>query len=50
MVQVLTAAAYLQENEHGGPTIFVWLLDMAANIRRTSEGSCPTACLDSWTA
>ena len=36
MLDVPTAAAYLQENENDGPPIFVWLLDMAANIRRTS--------------
>ena len=39
MVEVPTAATYLQENEDEGPPIYFWLLGMAANIRRTSEGS-----------
>ncbi len=39
MVDVPTAAAYLQENENDGLPIFVWLFDTAANIRRTLEGS-----------
>ena len=39
MIQVSTAAVYLQENEDEGPPIFFWLLDMASNIRRTSDGS-----------
>ncbi len=46
MVEVPTAATYLRENEDEGPPIFVWLLDMATNIRRTSEGSCCKAYLD----
>ncbi len=46
MVNVPTAAAYFQENENDGPSIFAWLLDMAANIRRTSEGSRRKAYLD----
>ncbi len=46
MVEVPTTAAYLQENEHGGPPIFFLLLDMAASIRRTSEGSRRSAHLD----
>ena len=37
MVNVLTAAAYLQENENDGPPIFLSLLYMAANLRRRSE-------------
>ncbi len=36
MVEVPTAAAYLQENDHGGPHIVFWMLKVAANIRRTS--------------
>ena len=39
MLDVPTTAAYLQENENDGRPIFVWLLDTAANIHRTSEGS-----------
>ncbi len=46
MVEVPTAAAYLQENEDEGPPIFFWLLDMAANIRRTSDGFRHKAYLD----
>ncbi len=39
MLDVPTASAYLQVNEHDGPPIFFWLLDMTAHTRRTSEGS-----------
>ena len=46
MVEVPTATANLQENEHEGSPIFFWLLAMAANICRTSEGSCRRAYLD----
>ncbi len=38
-VEFPTATAYLQQNEHGGPCTFACMLDMAVNIRRTSEGS-----------
>ncbi len=37
IVEVTSAAAYLQENEHDGPLNFVWLLDMDANKRRIYE-------------
>ncbi len=41
MVEAPTAVAHRPENEHGGPPIIVWLLDMAANERRNSEGFLP---------
>ena len=37
MVFCLTAAEYLQEHEHTRPPLFVMMLEMAANIRRTPE-------------
>ncbi len=46
MVEVPTAATFLQKNEDEGPPKFVWLLDMAANICRTSEGTRRKAYLD----
>ena len=46
IVEVHTAVTYLQVNEDVGPPIFVWLVDMASNIRRTSEGSLHIAYLD----
>ncbi len=45
-VEVPTADTYLQDNEDKGAPIFIWLLDMPANIRRTSEGSRRKAYLD----
>ncbi len=46
MLEVPTAATYLQDNEDEGTPVLVWLLDMAANIRRTLEGSRRKAYLD----
>ncbi len=46
MMEVPIATAYLQENEDEGLPIFVWLLDMPANICRTSEGSRRKAYMD----
>ncbi len=46
MVDVPIAAAYLQKNEKDGPPIFFWLLDMTADIRRTSGSSRSKSYLD----